>query len=280
MTILARKIRLIMKLRKSGITDTGVLGAIERVPREVFIPTYFHDQAYEDIALPIGRGQTISQPLVVASMTQELQVNDRHKVLEIGTGSGYQAAILAKLCRRVYSIERHRPLLALAESRLNELKIRNITCKAADGMKGWIEQAPFDRIIVTAAAGDEAPPALLAWAFGWKPALETSGRDWVLPLLTEALDDPYAAVRVIAHRSAKEVVGPSMVSASGYDFTASRADRLRAREALMDSWSRRSQRPIRGTSEPVLMDADGVLDTQTLRRLVEERNTRPVHLRE
>ena len=161
MTILARKIRLIMKLRKSGITDTGVLGAIERVPREVFIPTYFHDQAYEDIALPIGRGQTISQPLVVASMTQELQVNDRHKVLEIGTGSGYQAAILAKLCRRVYSIERHRPLLALAESRLNELKIRNITCKAADGMKGWIEQAPFDRIIVTAAAGDAPPQALL-----------------------------------------------------------------------------------------------------------------------
>lgn len=161
MTVLARKIRLIMKLRKCGITDTAVLGAIERIPREVFIPSYFHDQAYEDIALPIGRGQTISQPLVVAAMTQALKVNDRHKVLEIGTGSGYQAAILAKLCRRVYSIERHRPLLAGAEERLNALQIRNITCKAADGMKGWIEQAPFDRIIVTAAAGDEAPPALL-----------------------------------------------------------------------------------------------------------------------
>lgn len=163
MTVIARKIRLIMKLRKCGITDTGVLAAIERVPREVFIPPQFHDQAYEDTALPIGRGQTISQPLVVASMTQELKLNDRHKVLEIGTGSGYQAAILAKLCRRVYSIERHRPLLATAEQRINELRIRNITCKAADGMKGWIEQAPFDRIIVTAAAGgDEAPPALLA----------------------------------------------------------------------------------------------------------------------
>lgn len=161
MTILARKIRLIMKLRKSGITDTAVLGAIERVPREVFIPHYFHDQAYEDMALPIGRGQTISQPLVVAAMTQELRVNDRHKVLEIGTGSGYQAAILAKLCRRVYSIERHRPLLAGAEHVFNELKIRNITCKAADGMKGWKEQAPFDRIIVTAAAGDEPPRELL-----------------------------------------------------------------------------------------------------------------------
>lgn len=162
MTVIARKIRLIMKLRKCGITDTNVLAAIERVPREIFIPMQFHDQAYEDTALPIGRGQTISQPLVVASMTQELKLNDRHKVLEIGTGSGYQAAILAKLCRRVYSIERHRPLLATAEQRINELRIRNITCKAADGMKGWIEQAPFDRIIVTAAAGDEPPTALLA----------------------------------------------------------------------------------------------------------------------
>jgi len=160
-TVLARKIRLIMKLRKSGITETSVLAAIERVPRESFIPAQFHDQAYEDMALPIGRGQTISQPLVVALMTQELRVNDRHKVLEIGTGSGYQAAILAKLCRRVYSIERHRPLLAQAEQRINDLRIRNITCKAADGMKGWKEQAPFDRIIVTAAAGEEPPPALL-----------------------------------------------------------------------------------------------------------------------
>ena len=161
MTVLARKIRLIMKLRKCGITDTTVLAAIERVPREVFIPPMFHDQAYEDTALPIGRGQTISQPLVVASMTQELKVNYRHKVLEIGTGSGYQAAILAKLCRRVYSIERHRPLLETAEKRLNELRVRNITCKAGDGMKGWAEQAPFDRIIVTAAASTEPPQPLL-----------------------------------------------------------------------------------------------------------------------
>ncbi len=162
MSLLARKIRLIMKLRKCGITDTAVLGAIERVPREAFIDTTFHDQAYEDIALPIARGQTISQPLVVASMTQELRVNDRHKVLEIGTGSGYQAAILSRLCRRVYSIERHKPLLAGAEKMFTDLRIRNITCKAADGMLGWREQAPFDRIIVTAAAGDGgAPPALL-----------------------------------------------------------------------------------------------------------------------
>jgi protein-L-isoaspartate(D-aspartate) O-methyltransferase len=161
MSLLARKIRLIMKLRKCGITDTGVLGAIERIPREAFIAPRFHDQAYEDIALPIERGQTISQPLVVAYMTQALKVNDRHKVLEIGTGSGYQASILARLCRRVYSIERHKPLLAGAEKMFNDLRIRNITCKAGDGMLGWKEQAPFDRIIVTAAAPGDPPPALL-----------------------------------------------------------------------------------------------------------------------
>jgi len=150
-----------MKLRKAGITDSRVLGAIERIPREAFIPETFHDQAYEDTALPIGLGQTISQPLVVATMTQALQIDDRHKVLEIGTGSGYQASILAKLCRRVYSIERHKPLLRVAEERLKNIRIHNITVKAADGMKGWIEQAPFDRIIITAAAAKEPPQALL-----------------------------------------------------------------------------------------------------------------------
>jgi protein-L-isoaspartate(D-aspartate) O-methyltransferase len=160
-SLLARQIRLVMTLRKSGITDTAVLGAIERVPREVFIPSHFQDQAYENIALPIARGQTISQPLVVALMTQSLKINDRHKVLEIGTGSGYQAAILAKLCRRVYSIERHKPLLEIAEKTLAELRVHNITCKAGDGMLGWKEQAPFDRIIVTAAAAHEAPKPLL-----------------------------------------------------------------------------------------------------------------------
>lgn len=160
--ITPRKIRLIMKLRKAGITDTAVLGAIERIPREAFIPDMFQDQAYEDMALPIGRGQTISQPLVVAMMTQELKIEPRMKVLEIGTGSGYQAAILARLCRRVYSIERHKPLLQVAEHRLTKiLRIHNLTVRAGDGMKGWPEQAPFDRIIVTAAARSEPPRPLL-----------------------------------------------------------------------------------------------------------------------
>lgn len=203
MTVIARKIRLIMKLRKCGITDTNVLAAIERVPREIFIPTQFHDQAYEDTALPIGRGQTISQPLVVASMTQELKLNDRHKVLEIGTGSGYQAAILAKLCRRVYSIERHRPLLATAEQRINELRIRNITCKAADGMKGWTEQAPFDRIIVTAAAGDEPPPPLLAQMSVGGIMVIPMGRDKASQFIyriTRTAEDAYETERLMPVR--------------------------------------------------------------------------------
>lgn len=157
----ARVIRLIMHLRNAGITDTRVLSALERVPREIFIPVQMQDQAYEDIALPIGRGQTISQPFIVAFMTQALELDDRMKVLEIGTGSGYQACVLAKLCRRVYSIERHKPLLERAEKIFDELKLRNITAIVGDGMKGWPQQAPFDRIIVTAGAQDKPPPALL-----------------------------------------------------------------------------------------------------------------------
>ena len=150
-----------MELRRQGITDARVLGAIERVPREAFVPETFRDQAYENTALPIGRDQTISQPAVVAFMTQELNIGDRMRVLEIGTGSGYQAAVLAKLCRRVYSIERHRELLADAEAKFRELRINNITTRHGDGTKGWPEQAPFDRIIVTAAATRDIPQSLL-----------------------------------------------------------------------------------------------------------------------
>ncbi len=157
----ARKIRLIMTLRQAGIMDARVLGAIERVPREVFVPHQFQDQAYEDRALPIGLGQTISQPYVVAFMTAALELEDRMSVLEIGTGCGYQAAILARLCRRVYTIERHRPLSEVAHRHFDQLKIRNITNKCDDGMKGWAEAAPFDRIIVTAAAGEDPPKPLL-----------------------------------------------------------------------------------------------------------------------
>lgn len=155
-----------MTLRRSGVTDTGVLSAIERIPREVFVPKAFQDQAYEDMALPIGMGQTISQPLVVALMTAALGVTDRHKVLEIGTGSGYQAAVLAKLCRRLYTIERHADLLKAAEERLATLRITNLTARAGDGTRGWPEQAPFDRIIVTAAHNGREPPKALTNQLG------------------------------------------------------------------------------------------------------------------
>ena len=161
MTLEANRIRLIMELRGQGITDAKVLGAIERVPREVFVPDTFRDQAYENTALPIGSGQTISQPAVVAFMTQELKIGPRMKVLEIGTGSGYQAVVLAKLCRRLYTIERHRELMLEAEKKFRELRVNNITTKVGDGTKGWPEQAPFDRIIVTAAATRDVPHALL-----------------------------------------------------------------------------------------------------------------------
>ncbi|MGQ0675914.1 MAG: protein-L-isoaspartate(D-aspartate) O-methyltransferase [Rhodospirillales bacterium] len=162
--ISTRTIRMLLDLRGAGICDTRVLSAIERVPREEFLPPPFQHQACENVALPIGHGQTVSQPTVVARMTQALELTDRHKVLEIGTGSGYQTAVLARLARRVYTIERHRPLLAEAERRLESLRLRNVTTRAGDGSKGWPEQAPFDRIIVTCAA--PFPPHPLAAQLG------------------------------------------------------------------------------------------------------------------
>jgi len=147
----ARKVRLVMELRQQGITDQRVLSAIEKVPREAFIPESFHDQAYENTALPIGLGQTISQPSVVGFMTQALEVGPRMKVLEIGTGCGYQAAVLSGLCLRIYSIERFKELFRSAQNRLSELRFNNVTIKWGDGLKGWPEQAPFDRMILTAA---------------------------------------------------------------------------------------------------------------------------------
>lgn len=156
----SRKIRLIMELRRAGIADTEVLSAIERIPREVFTPDSFRHQAYENVAIPIGQGQTLSQPQVVALMTQALRASRRMKVLEIGTGSGYQAAVLSRICRRVYTIERFKELLQVAEARFLQLRLHNITARHGDGWKGWREQAPFERIIVTAAAAN-VPGALV-----------------------------------------------------------------------------------------------------------------------
>ena len=158
--LVQKKLRLLMELRRAGIGDARVLGAIERTSREKFVPAAFEDQAYENVALPIGQGQTVSQPYVVALMTEKLELGERHSALEIGTGSGYQTAVLARLCRRVFSVERHRELVRDAERRFAELRLRNIVCRFGDGTKGWPEQAPYDRVIITAAA-PEVPPALI-----------------------------------------------------------------------------------------------------------------------
>lgn len=155
-----RPIALVMELRGQGITDQRVLSAMERTPRELFVEEPFAATAYENIALPIACGQTISQPYIVAYMTEQLAVDGKHRVLEIGTGSGYQSAVLAPLCRMVYTVERHKPLLKSAEARFNALKIHNIVVRHADGLGGWPEQAPFDRILLTAAVS-EVPQTLL-----------------------------------------------------------------------------------------------------------------------
>lgn len=156
----SRKIRLVLDLRREGIVDTAVLSAIEITPREKFVLPNFIDQAYDDTALPIGCGQTISQPFVVAYMLQNLNLKKRDKILEIGTGSGYLTAVLAKLCRRVYSLERERDLLLQAQKILEDLRIYNCTLKMGDGWKGWPEQGPFHAIVVSAAA-PTPPQALL-----------------------------------------------------------------------------------------------------------------------
>jgi protein-L-isoaspartate(D-aspartate) O-methyltransferase len=151
--------QLVLKLRGLGISDRSVLRAIELVPRTVFVPKAWRRHAYADRALPIECGQTISAPSVVGLMTAALDVGKRHSVLEIGTGSGYQAAVLAHLARRVTTIDRFRTLTKAAERRWLGLNLRNISAVTADGTQGWSRQAPFDRILVSAAS--PAPPARL-----------------------------------------------------------------------------------------------------------------------
>ncbi|MDX9997146.1 MAG: protein-L-isoaspartate(D-aspartate) O-methyltransferase [Phenylobacterium sp.] len=156
-----RMARLILALRSQGVTDPKVLNAIETTPRELFTPDLFKERAWEDSALPIACGQTISQPFIVGLMTQALQLEPRARVLEIGTGSGYQTTVLSKLARLVYTVERYRTLLREAEARFKVLGLTNVITRFGDGGEGWPEQAPFDRIMVTAAAPDE-PTKLLA----------------------------------------------------------------------------------------------------------------------
>ncbi len=150
---------MILRLRRAGITDRRLVTAIESVPRDLFVPAEMRADAYAERALPIDCGQTISAPLIVGQMTAALDLGEDDRVLEIGTGTGYQTAILARLAKRVYTIERFRTLTAAAESRFRTLRLTNITTLVGDGIKGWPEQAPFDRIIVT--ASDEAVPQAL-----------------------------------------------------------------------------------------------------------------------
>ena len=154
------KAQLIMTLRGMGILDAATLAALEQVPRELFIPPALRQHSYHNASLPIAYNQTISQPYVIARMTEALRLRGRELVLEIGCGSGYQAAILAHLCRRVYTIERLKPLLVDAENRLRDLRISNISFRLGDGSKGWPEAAPFDRIILTCGC-DKIPDILL-----------------------------------------------------------------------------------------------------------------------
>ena len=155
-----QKMQFILSIRSKGVVDNNVLRALEAVNREQFLKGLFAQRAYEDTPLPIECGQTISQPSVVGLMTQALRITNRDKILEIGTGSGYQTAILSKLARRIYSVERFKPLYEEASAIFRKLQLNNITSVWGDGSQGFVEQQPFDRIIVTAAAEDP-PPTLL-----------------------------------------------------------------------------------------------------------------------
>ncbi len=158
----SRRVRLaelILRLRQAGIMEQRVLAAMEAVPRDLFVPYEGRREAYAERALPIDCGQTISAPVIVGMMTAALELTPRDRVLEIGTGSGYQTAVLARLCRRVHTIDRFRTLVAAAESRFLTLRLDNIATKVGDGTLGWPEAAPFDKIVVTAAA-EAVPPAL------------------------------------------------------------------------------------------------------------------------
>jgi len=175
--------RLILTLRSRGVTDPAILRAFEKIDRGAFVTGIFAERAYEDTPLPIACGQTISQPSVVALMTEALEVSPRDKVLEVGTGSGYQAAILSQLARRVYTVERHRPLIAEARAAFERLDLHNITAMAGDGSFGLPDQAPFDRIIVTAAAEDPPGPLLAQLRIGGIMVVPVGQSDHVQSLI-------------------------------------------------------------------------------------------------
>ena len=178
-----RKMRFLFALRSKGVTEARVLSAMEAVDRGPFVRGLFAERAYEDMPLPIACGQTISQPSVVGLMTQALAVGPRDTVLEIGTGSGYQAAVLSQLARRVYTIDRHRRLVREASALFDRLGLPNIVAIAGDGTRGLPDQAPFDRIIVTAAAEDPPGPLLSQLKIGGIMVLPVGQSDTVQSLI-------------------------------------------------------------------------------------------------
>ena len=180
---------LILRLRRAGITDRRLVTAIEAVPRDLFVPPEMHAAAYAERALPIDCGQTISAPLVVGMMVAALDVGDNDRVLEIGTGTGYETAILARLAKRVYTIERFRTLMVAAESRFRTLRLTNITTLTGDGINGWPEQAPFDRILVTAAAEDPPGPLLAQLRVGGIMIVPVGQSDTVQRLIKVTRDE-------------------------------------------------------------------------------------------
>lgn len=184
--------RLIERLREKGIRNEQVLEVMRRTPRHLFVDEALSSRAYEDTALPIGFNQTISQPYIVARMTEILLANNPQKVLEVGTGSAYQAAVLAQLVPKVYTVERILALLPLARQRLRELNLRNVSLKQSDGTWGWPQQAPFDAILVTAAPA-EIPRALLEQlADGGRLVIPVgAGSDQTLAVITRR-GDQYA----------------------------------------------------------------------------------------
>ncbi|MFB9150566.1 protein-L-isoaspartate(D-aspartate) O-methyltransferase [Roseovarius ramblicola] len=178
-----RQMQFLFALRSRGVTEARVLSAMERIDRGRFVRGHFAGRAYEDMPLPIACGQTISQPSVVGLMTQALRLSPRDKVLEVGTGSGYQAAILSQLARRVYTVDRHRHLVREAAAIFAELDLANIIALTADGSFGLPEQAPFDRILVTAAAEDPPGPLLAQLRIGGIMVLPVGQSDTVQQLI-------------------------------------------------------------------------------------------------
>lgn len=181
--IAERQMAFLFALRQRGVMDKHVLEAMEKVDRGAFVKGLFAERAYEDMPLPIACGQTISQPSVVGLMTQALNVQPRDKVLEVGTGSGYQAAVLSHLARRVYTVDRHKRLVTEAQAVFDKLGLTNITAFPADGSRGLAEQAPFDRILVTAAAEDPPGPLLAELKTGGIMVLPVGQSDHVQTLI-------------------------------------------------------------------------------------------------